>query len=211
MRKYEKYKPSGIDWIGDIPEGWEVKKLKYVATLINQKSDSSKYEFQIALENIEGFTGKYIETDSLYECDGIIFRKGDILFNKLRPYLGKVYLTTKSGLSVGDIFVLKSNDFINEKFLFYRLLSEQMISIINGATYGAKMPRASWGFISNLKLPWSKIDEQQRIADFLDKKMVEIDALIDKIKDAIDMLQEYRTALISEAVTGKIDVRGETA
>ena len=88
-----KLKPSGIDWLGDIPEHWEVKPFKYWIELITAKAlnESNK----VGLENIESNTGKFIETNSEFEGEGIAFIKNDILFGKLRPYLVKVYIATR--------------------------------------------------------------------------------------------------------------------
>ena len=83
-------KDSGVEWIGKIPEHWEVKRLKYSLQLQNKKTSIEEQQV-IALENIESFTGKYIETASKYVGEDNIFQKNDILFGKLRPYLAKVF------------------------------------------------------------------------------------------------------------------------
>ena len=74
-----KMKPSGIDWIGDIPVGWEVRKLKYAVNLITTKSTLSN---KIGLENIESGTGRFIETSSNFEGNGTEFKEGDILWRR---------------------------------------------------------------------------------------------------------------------------------
>ena len=71
------------------------------------------------------------------------------------------------------------------------------------------MPRASWDFFSSAPINLPPVSEQQKIADFLDRETAKIDSLIEKEKQIIEKMKEYRTALISAAVTGKIDVRGE--
>ena len=203
-----KQKDSGIEWLGVIPEHWIVKKLKYTIRLINEKVENGdKYELLIPLENIEGFTGKLLNGSSSFEGSGNTFKKGDVLFNKLRPYLCKVVLTPQEGVAVGELLVFRPNDPINNRFLFYRILSTDFISIVNGSTYGAKMPRASWDFIRNLKIPLPPIIEQQSITDYLYKKTTIMDESIEKQERQIEHLKEYRTALISEVVTGKLDVR----
>ena len=96
---------------------------------------------------------------------------------------------------------------MNNKFLFYNLLNKETISIVNSSTYGAKMPRANWDFIKNLPIPTPPLTEQQTIADFLDKETAKIDTLVGRIENSLTLLREYRTALITAAVTGTIDVR----
>lgn len=144
-----KLKPSGIDWLGDIPEHWEVKPFKYWIELITAKAlnESNK----VGLENIESNTGKFIETNSEFEGEGIAFIKNDILFGKLRPYLVKVYLATFEGSAVGDFFVLRCRANVISTFTQFKLIDYSFIDVCNSSTFGAKMPRVSWEFMSNLK------------------------------------------------------------
>ena len=88
------------------------------------------------------------------------------------------------------------------------MLEQEFTEVSNGSTFGAKMPRVNWEFLANLKFSLPPLDEQQAIAGFLDLETSRIDGLIAKVTEAIEKLKEYRTALISAAVTGKIDVRG---
>jgi restriction endonuclease S subunit len=89
------------------------------------------------------------------------------------------------------------------------MLSDQFIKIVNNSTYGAKMPRANWDFIGNLKIGIPPVDEQSEIIKYLDQRIQLNDQVQSKIQDAIKTLEEYRSSLITQAVTGKIDVRGE--
>ncbi|MDW8397039.1 MAG: hypothetical protein RMK90_00605, partial [Acetobacteraceae bacterium] len=89
--------------------------------------------------------------------------------------------------------------------------SREAISLIDGSTYGSKMPRASWEFIGDLAVPLPPPAEQRAIAAFLDRECGKIDALITECERAIALLKERRAALISAAVTGRIDVRGLVA
>ena len=86
------------------------------------------------------------------------------------------------------------------------MLSEPFLNLVIGSTYGVKMPRASWEFVGNIKLPQPPLAEQKAIAAYLDKKCGEIDALSERNKKIIDNLQEYKQSLIYEAVTGKIEL-----
>jgi len=199
-------KDSGIEWIGKVPEHWEVKRLKYFFRLITEKNCSLQTK-KVALENIESWTGRFIDSEVDYQGEGISFLKGDVLFGKLRPYLAKVLNAKFSGASVGDIFVMRPKLGISSRFAFYRFLSKPFIDIVNGSTFGAKMPRVSWDFIANLHIAMPNNKEQRTISGYLDSKTTKIDQTISRIEKQTDLLQEFRTALISEAVTGKIDVR----
>ncbi|NLX25359.1 MAG: hypothetical protein GXY61_05275 [Lentisphaerae bacterium] len=204
-KPYPKYKPSGVEWLGDVPEHWEVKRLKYCAPLVTTKAGNSGSN-PIALENIESWTGRFIETESEFEGEGIRFQKDDVLFGKLRPYLAKVYLAETNGESVGDIFVLRPAEETTSKYLSNALRTNNYIEIIDGSTYGSKMPRASWEFMGCLPFLLPPLPEQQAIAAFLDRETGRIDALIAKKERLLELLAEQRTALISCVVTGKIDI-----
>lgn len=204
MKKYETYKDSGIQWWEEIPTHWDLKKAKHMFSLITENvSDSSLPK--IALENIESWTGKYIETDSDFMGDGVEFKKDDILFGKLRPYLAKVYKAQFAGQAVGDIYVFRGNKEQIPEYLKYLLLSYPFISVVDGSTYGAKMPRANWDFISHLVLPCPPKTEQVTIAAYLDHKVGQIDATISEKEKMLEDLKAYRSAIISEAVTKGLD------
>ncbi|EAJ2423687.1 restriction endonuclease subunit S [Campylobacter upsaliensis] len=199
------FKNSEIAYLGLIPHHWEVKKLKYLATLRNQKSNDS--DFKVGLENIESQTGKYISTNEVvFEDSGIYFYKNDILFGKLRPYLAKVFLADREGVCVSEFLVLTPKKQCGN-FLKFLMLSPLFISVVDGSTYGSKMPRASWEFIGNLKIPLPPLQEQKEIAEFLDFKVAQIDSVIEKTKKQIELVKEYKNTLINEAVCGRINLQ----
>lgn len=201
-----KMKDSGIEWLGEVPEHWEVKKLKYNLRLQTKKVTIDGHNV-IALENIESKSGKYVSTESSYQGEDVEFKAGDILFGKLRPYLAKVYKCNSNGVAFGDLLTYRPTEHFDSSFAFYSLLSEEFIRIVDSSTYGAKMPRASSEFINEMLLATPPLPEQTAIANFLDTRTAKIDTLIAKARQAIELMKERRTALISAAVTGKIDVR----
>ena len=198
-------KDSGVEWLGEVPGHWEVKKLKNIFELKTQKAIGKI--FPVGLENIESWSGRFIQTESEFEGAGIEFLAGDILFGKLRPYLAKASLMKCHGEAIGDFFVLKPQKGINKQFGLYLILNKSMIAILNSSTYGAKMPRVSWEFMANIRIAYPPFLEQSVIVNFLDQETEKIDSLVDEVKKAIELLKERRSALISAAVTGKIDVR----
>ena len=203
-----KIKPSGADWLGDVPEHFEIRKLKFCVSLNNSEIDVDELNdeiFKIALENIDNWTGRFIETgNAQFEGKGNPFNKNDVLFNKLRPYLAKAYIAESSGYSVGELLVLTPNrNLITSKFLFQRLMTTDFIEVVNSSTYGAKMPRASWSFIGNLKIAIPPIEEQKQIVKYIKEETATIDKAIAKTELEIELIKEYKEALISEAVMGK--------
>lgn len=155
----------------------------------------------VGLENIEGWTGRFIPSDSEFQGDGVSFQKGDILFGKLRPYLAKVLLAESSGEAVGDFHVLRPERGVNGRYLQNQILTSQFISIVDSSTYGAKMPRASWGFMADMPCLQPPDDESELISRFIIHETGKIDQLIEKQSRLITLLKEKRQAVISHVVT----------
>lgn len=202
-KPYPAYKDSGDDWLGKVPVDWAISPLKYRLRLLNEKT--SERSNMVSLENIEGWTGRHLETGAEYEGEGIYFQIGDILFGKLRPYLAKVFRAGKSGQAIGDFYVLRPDNGVNPKYAQYWLLSPKAIDRLNGATLGTKMPRVSWDDMGRMPITWPGIDEQITIAAHLDHETARIDALINRKTRFIELLREKRQALITQAVTKGLD------
>ncbi len=197
---------SGVEWLGEVPEHWEVKRLKFGCEFITLKKIIENKKV-IALENIESWTGKYIKTDSGYSGEDVEFKTGDILFGKLRPYLAKVYFAEEDGFAFGDLLVYRPKEYLIGKYCFYQMINEAFISTVDSSTYGSKMPRASSEYISNMGLLLPPVEEQKEIVAEIEGKLKVFEDVGVKAESAIKLMQERRTALISAAVTGKIDVR----
>lgn len=204
-------KDSGIDWIGEIPQNWEVSKFKFNINIRTQFDFyNSEYNKYVGLENIISKSGKYIDTKTKYE-NGFYdsFKEGDILFSKLRPYLTKVWMASFNGVCSGEFLIIK--DFIGEKkYLYYFLFISKFINKLNSFMYGTKMPRVSTDIINNLYITIPPLSEQQQIVDYLDIKCNEIDKIISSKEDQLNTLEEYKKSLIYEYVTGKKEVPQES-
>ncbi|MEL6732002.1 MAG: restriction endonuclease subunit S [Bacteroidota bacterium] len=200
-------KDSGVEWIGEIPEHWEVKKLKYCFGLktISLETDLP----QVGLEHLESFTGAINYYEVNYEGIGTVFQVNDILFGKLRPYLAKVWKATFEGQAVGDFFVLSPNSIINPSYGHNILLCSSVIELCNSSTFGAKMPRVNWEFMSKISLPVPPIGEQNKVSEYIRIQNGHIHILLSKEQSRINLLKEYRQTLISEVVTGKVCVLDE--
>ncbi|WP_336274154.1 restriction endonuclease subunit S [Vreelandella indica] len=200
---YPEYKDSGVEWLGEVPAHWEVKRLKHLLIQITDRAN--RRSNPIALENIESWSGCYIETESDFSGEGIAFQAGDLLFGKLRPYLAKVYLSKLPGEALGDFHVIRPSAKLVPQFAFHQLLQRQFISVVDGATHGAKMPRVGWEVMGNMPFINPPTTEQKTIATFLDHETARIDALVEEQKRLIALLKEKRQAVISHAVTKGLD------
>lgn len=191
-------------WVGTLPNGWESNWLKWAVCLIAERPSECEIERlpYISNEDISSWTGKLLKDDPVPgESDGRKFLCGDVLFNKLRPYLAKVYLACFDGVSSGELLCLRASERVHPRFLFYVIVSKGFIDTIDSETFGAKMPRADWEIVGHQPLPLPSIDTQRRITAFLDEKTAQIDALIGKKQALLERLAEKRQALITQAVT----------
>jgi len=216
-----KMKDSGIEWIGEIPEHWEVKKVKYVAS-INRKtlSENTPDDFEIDYIDI----GAVDSTGTISAISRLdfslapsrarrIISPGDAIVSTVRTYLRAIaYFEDAPGnLICSTGFAVLSPYAILPKYLFRLVQSEVYINEIVSRSTGVSYPAINASEIGQLDCILPPRREQQAIVDYLDQKTAEIDSLISGIQDSIEQLKEYRQSLISEAVTGKIDVRGFTA
>ncbi len=204
-------KPSGVEWLGDVPEHWEVARLKgHAANVVDLTRNKDDDHIYVTLENVEGWTGRYQPADDDVTFDSQVkcFTTGDVLFGKLRPYLAKVACPNQSGVCVGEFLVLRPDTgTVLASYLEQVLRSKPIIDAIDASTFGAKMPRADWQFIGGMLIALPPLPEQVAIAEHLDKATTDIDAAIARTRRQIELVEEYRASLIANVVTGKLDVR----
>lgn len=206
MERYAEYKDSGVEWIGGIPAGWRVERLKAGAKLINIKSTDSRLPI-LGMDAVESWTGRVNSTSEQQDAgDGQLNQcgAGDILFGKLRPYLAKV-AKAESPMNCSSEFLVLRPQCYSADFLRYSLLNARLIDAVNATAYGTKMPRASWETVGNLRLPLPCMAEQRAVAAYLDEKTAKVDGLIADTERSIELLREYRSSVISEAVTKGLD------
>jgi type I restriction modification DNA specificity protein len=209
INKNVKLVPAEVDWLDEIPEGWEVAKIKNISKLRNEKTPYERGQNFLALEKMVSYKPGYI--DLLTEVENgrqQVIKQGDIVFSKLRPYLAKVALADFDGHGTGELLVF--NDIkIERKLFMYKLISEQILQPVRGASYGVKMPRANPDFIISLPISFpSSLSEQSEIVNYLDQKVSQIDTLIIEKENLIYEYENYKKSMIYEYVTGKKRVEG---
>ena len=206
---YSTYKPSGVEWLGDVPTHWEVRRLKgHVTNIADQTNELGPNEIYLALENIESWTGKFLQNGNMASFDSQVkrFQIGDVLFGKLRPYLAKVTSPNRNGVCVGEFLVLRCRDGnLLSSFLERLLRSKPAIDTIDASTFGAKMPRADWQFIGSMMFPLPPLPEQRTIVRYLDHVDRRIQLYIEAKEQLIALLQEARQAITRRAVTRGLD------
>ena len=188
-----KMKESGIDWIGQIPEEWEVTKLKY-ALLINNGKDYKDIEVEEGGYPVIGSGGVFARSRNyMYDGDVVLLgRKGTI--DKPLFYSGKFW-------TVDTMFYSTALNGNNIKFMYY---SSLLIPFSYYSTATA-LPSMTQSDLNNHMLCLPSISEQQKIADFLDKKTAQLDKVKALLGEQIQKLKDYRASLIYETVTKGLD------
>ena len=217
MERYEKYKDSGVKWIGEIPEGWEVKKIKYFATeelslftdgdWIESKDivfDGNQIRY-ITTGNIgegkykeQGYT--YITDEKFIELNCTEIFPGDLLISRLNSPIGRSCvlpdLESRVVTSVDNV-VLRPDKIFNKKFLMYAMSNCRYFEYTSLIARGATMQRVSRGLLGNVPLTIvSNIVDQTAIANYLDRKTAQIDKLIAQKERLIELYEEEKTGLV---------------
>jgi type I restriction enzyme S subunit len=190
---------SYMPWYGELPERWEIHRLKTLVTDSNIKA-SPHNRFYIGLENISSWTACYIKTELQADGESKEFIIDDVIFGKLRPYLAKAYVPMQDGVCSGEFLVLRGYRG-NPIYLKYLLLTAEFIMLVHASTYSAKMPRANWQFIGNCIVPFPPRNEQDQIVRYLDWKVSQINKLINAKRRQIKLLQEQKRSFLNKTVT----------
>lgn len=187
-----------------------VKRLKHVVSLRRSHTEGIEDDRPyVGLENIASWTGKLLPS---YSASPIgesaspsnAFEPGDVLFGKLRPYLAKVWVAEFAGRSTTECLVMQPVQ-VERRFLKYLCLNRDFIDAVNASTFGSKMPRADWQIVGNVSVPAPEARRQCVIADYLDREMERLNALISAKEQVLDLLAEKRRAIIACSVTRGLD------
>lgn len=197
-----------LQLVDQVPDGWTIDRMKDLASLRNEKvTVDSEEQNYLELDNIESGTGKLLSRRDTRSVESAItkFSAGDVLFGKLRPYLAKYHQPNFDGYCTGEILAFKPER-IYGRFLFYCVGSDGLIERCSAIAYGAKMPRVNWATQLGLfDIPHPPIDEQKRIADYLDASCEAIDRAVETKQKQLDTLDALRKSIIQKAVTQGLD------
>ena len=209
-----KLKPSGVDWIGDIPEHWEVRRLKYLTDFMNgiafkpgDWKDSGKPIIRI--QNLNG-SEEYNYTDREDLPEELLIHRGDILFawsgNKGTSFGSFLWDNDYAAYLNQHIFKLQKFN-LNHRYFYYQLraVTRHVEDHAHGIIGLVHITKPELGAIY---VPLPDTSEQAQIAAYLDSQFETIDQAITRAEREIELMREYRTRLISNVVTGQVDVRG---
>jgi type I restriction enzyme S subunit len=213
LRSNVPMKQSGVDWLGDVPSHWALVPFKWRCRIRSGQVDPREDGFAelplIAPDHIESASGRLVANVGSAEEQGAISGKylcypGDILYSKIRPALRKVLLSDSNCLCSADMYAIDSGEDVDECFLFYFLLTDAFTCYAELESLRVAMPKVNREAIGSFVLPVPPKAEQEAIA----QACAEFDASergqSAQVRGSVDRLVEYRSALITAAVTGQI-------
>jgi type I restriction enzyme S subunit len=221
MKKYPKYKDSGIEWMKYKPENWDIKRIKYVVSINDEvltENTDDEFEFDYVeignvnhTKGIEGY--KRLTFKDAPSRARRIVKNGDIIVSTVRTYLKAIAKinSDKENIIVSTGFAVLRPHAIDSNYLGFIMLTEGVIGEIISKSVGVSYPAITANELSNIKIPLPKSDEQTAIANFLDQKTTQIDQTIAKKERLIELLEEERKAIINQAVTKGISSFAEAS
>lgn len=212
IRPNRKMKDSGIEWIGDIPEKWNVRKLFQVFTQVKNKNQGmvetnllSLSYGKIKQKNIEtsfGLLPESFETYNIIDKNDIVLRLTDLQNDQKSLRVG---LSTQRGIITSAYVTMRAKNPHMAPYLYYLLHTFDIKKGFYGMGDGVRQG-LNWDELKHLSFVLPSLSEQQKIADYLDKKCAEIDTLIEKKQKFLTELATYKKSMIYEYVTGKKEV-----
>ena len=214
LEKYSSYKDSGVEWLGEIPEHWEVNKLKYISNVYNGATPSSGTErfwngniswvtpTDFNKSNYINQTERKITKSGLNSCGTTLVPKNSIIMTTRAPIgniaIAENELCTNQGCK--SIVINKKTD---EKYMFYQFFTKS--ELLNSLGSGTTFMELSSKELKNIKIPLPPKEEQIKIASFLDEKTAQIDEVISQKEKLIELLKERKQIVINDAVTKGLD------
>jgi len=207
-------KPSGVDWLGDIPAHWEAVSFKWRCQIPSGQVNPTEEEFSklplIAPDFIESGTGILRAPPSAEEQGAISgkyhFSAGTVVYSKIRPLLAKVCIAPFEALCSADMYPIRPSNSLDNEFLFYQLLSGHFTSFAVMESLRVAMPKVNRETLGSFPILIPPIDEQTGIVAEIKSGIEDIDKSRGLIERAIDQFTEYRAAIITRAVTGELEV-----
>ena len=207
-------KPSGVEWIGEIPAHWHTIRCTYLFELKHMKNTSGETNLSvyrdygvIKRDSRDDNYNRISEDTSNYK----LVEPGDFVLNKMKCWQGSLGISEYRGIVSPAYTVCKPKKSLHGRYFHHLLRSYSYIQEYNRLSYGIRTSQWELRFedFKDIVVPFPTILEQTQIANFLNQKTKQIDELIAAENQKIQLLKEYRQSLISEVVTGKIDVRNE--
>jgi type I restriction enzyme S subunit len=208
-----KLKPSGVEWIGDIPEHWEVKRAKYLFDEINERSETGNEEL-LSVSHLTGVTPRSEKNVTMFQAEDYsgskLCQKGDLVFNIMWAWMGALGVSDRTGIVSPSYAIYRQKDFntFNTWYLEQLLTDNEYIAHYNRVSTGLHSSRLRFysTMFFEMSIGFPSKEEQDKIVDYLKSCTIKIDSAITLKEQEIEKLKEYKSTLINSAVTGKIRV-----
>lgn len=211
LTKYDSYKDSGVEWLGEIPNHWEVKRVKDICEVNKETlSENGILDKEITYVDIGSVDANYgiTNVENMYFSEAPsrarrIVRNGDIIISTVRTYLKAIAYIDKNlvGFIVSTGFAtLTPNNGLISKYLYYSAFSNYFIERIMAYSVGVSYPAIDSSFVRCNFVLITRKEEQIRIANFLDKKTSQIDKKINLLQEKKESYEELKKSLINEIV-----------
>ncbi len=211
-RTYSKYMDSRVEWLGNIPEQWCVRRLKLLASIndeaLSEETDPQYEMIYVDIGGVDNIQGIFEREEYLFETAPSrarrIVKDGDVIVSTVRTYLRAIapIRAPERNLIVSTGFaVIRPGSKLDSQYASYALRATYFVENVVANSTGVSYPAIDASKLSTFSIALPDLMEQQRIVKFLDRETAKIDALIEKKERLIDLLQEKRTALITQAVT----------
>lgn len=197
---------------GKLPEGWIDTQLgnivDYGKATKRVLSDVNDDTWVLELEDIEKESSKLLSTiragERPFKSTKNSFKKGDVLYGKLRPYLNKIIIAEEDGVCTTEIIPLSAEPSCCNKYIFYWLKSSTFLGYVNDVSYGVNMPRL--GTADGLKAPLrlAPLAEQKIIAEKLDTLLAQVDSTKARLEQIPQILKRFRQAILTAAISGRL-------
>lgn len=214
-------KPSGVEWLGDVPEGWEIKKLKFEVKILGGGTPSKANE-EFWLGDIPWVSPKDMKTDWINDTEDHITHTAVLQSATKMIEPGAILIVVRSGILRSQIPVaintrmvtinqdmkalLPTKSLLSE-YLFFLIQGNQKTLLTEWTKQGATVESIEYEFMANTLIPVPSLNEQNKITFYINQKIKLFNQSIDNIQKEITLIQEYHTRLITDVVTGKLDVR----
>jgi type I restriction enzyme, S subunit len=208
MKRYPKYKDSGVEWLGEIPEHWKSKRAKYFFHEIDERSETGNEEL-LSVSHITGVTPRSEKNVTMFMAESYEGYKtcipNDLVINIMWAWMGALGISQYKGIvsSAYGVYRQKQQNIFHCKYLDYLIRTPQYIAEYNRRSKGIRSSRLrmySDDFFQILML-YPPLEEQNVIVRFIDRKLVQIDKFISNKQQLIELLREQKTAIINRAVT----------
>ncbi len=209
-------KPSGIPWLGDIPQHWELRRFKFVARVNSGQVDPRRSEYRdlilVAPNHIERGSGRLLKEETAHDQGAdsgkYLVSRGQVIYSKIRPNLRKATVALRDCLCSADMYpIAPMGETMSAEYLLLLLLSGPFTKFAVDTSMRVAMPKVNREALADCLMWYPDRNEQRDVLRFVAAESAPVNTATSRLEREIELLREYRTRLVADVVTGKLDVR----